>query len=644
MRWTDKLIPVLNINNWNIFYKISVYALLSACSFLLVVFFYILPSVEEKLFEDRKANVRQTVEVAYNVINKLSAEVNEGVLTEAEAMEEAKTLISALRYNGGDYFWINDTHPKMIMHPMKPQLDGTDLSQNKDPNGKRLFVEMVNVTKSADAGYVDYMWPKPGHDKPVPKMSYVKIFRDWGWIVGSGIYINDVEEEIATLTSRIMLFLSFAIVLILGFGYYWAIKISNPIKKLQQAADKVSNGDTDLQVDINSKDELGSLAVSFNKMVNNINANIEEIKSIGAKAEAAAAEAESAKEEAMHQQEYLERSTRLILSEMEKFSQGDLTVVVKSDNDNDEIGQLFNGFNKAVENIHIMMQQVTEAVEATASASSEISSSAEEMASGAQEQSAQTTEIATSIEEMTSTILESAKNVGFAEESAKKAGDTAKSGVQKVNETKNGMDRIVLSSKQTGKIISSLANKTDQIGEIAQVIDDIADQTNLLALNAAIEAARAGEQGRGFAVVADEVRKLAERTTKATKEIAQTIKDIQSEATEANNSMRDAGTSVEDGIRLTSEVADILSRILEESGKVVDVVAQVAAASEQQSTVSEEISRNIEVINNVTSESASGIQQVATTAEDLNRLTENLYGIVGKFKLNYAKQTSYTEN
>ena len=642
MRWNKKLISVFNINNWNIFYKIAVYALLSAFSFLLVVFFYILPSVEGRLFEDRKANVKQTVQVAFSVLQKLNDKVDSGILTEAEAKEEAKTIISALRYNESDYFWINDTHPTMIMHPMKPQLDGKDLSENKDPNGKHLFVEMVNVTKTNDAGFVDYMWPKPGHDKPVPKMSYVKIFRDWGWIIGSGIYINDVEEEISSLTSSILLFLSIAVVLILGFGYYWAIKISNPVKKLQHAADKVSHGETDIQVDIKSNDELGSLAVSFNQMVNNINANIEEIKAIGAKAETAAAEAETAKEKAMNQQEYLERSTRFILTEMEKFSQGDLTVSVKPENDNDEIGRLFNGFNKAVANIHTLMQQVTEAVEATASASNQISSSAEEMASGAQEQSAQTTEIATSVEEMTSTILESAKNVGFAEESAKKAGDTAKAGVEKVDETKKGMDRIVLSSKQTGSIIASLANKTDQIGQIAQVIDDIADQTNLLALNAAIEAARAGEQGRGFAVVADEVRKLAERTTKATKEIAQTIRDIQSEATEADNSMREAGTSVEDGIRLTSEVAEVLARILEESGKVVDVVGQVAAASEQQSTVSEEISRNIEVINNVTSESAQGIQQVATTAEDLNRLTENLYGIVGKFKLNFAEETSYT--
>ncbi|MCU7514674.1 MAG: hypothetical protein HF300_19100, partial [Ignavibacteria bacterium] len=182
-------------------------------------------------------------------------------------------------------------------------------------------------------------------------------------------------------------------------------------------------------------------------------------------------------------------------------------------------------------------------------------------------------------------------------------------------------------------IVASLSKRTEQIGEITQVIDDIADQTNLLALNAAIEAARAGEQGRGFAVVADEVRKLAERTTKATKEIADTIMSIQLEAREADSSMNDAKQAVEEGMKLTEEVSEVLGEILGGARKTTDVVLQVAAASEEQSSAAEQISKNIEGISSVTQQSAAGTEQIARAAEDLNRLTVNLQGLVSRFKL-----------
>jgi methyl-accepting chemotaxis protein len=328
---------------------------------------------------------------------------------------------------------------------------------------------------------------------------------------------------------------------------------------------------------------------------------------------------------------YLGSKAAEMLVEMDKLAAGDLTVSLKIEKD-DQIGKLFTGFNTTVNNISTLITRVSEAVHATASASAQISSSSEEMAAGAQESSAQTTEIAGAAEEMTKTVYETSKNASIAAENSKLASQNAHKGTQKVLETKKGMERIVASTNETGRIITSLAQKTDQIGEIAQVIDDIADQTNLLALNAAIEAARAGEQGRGFAVVADEVRKLAERTTKATKEIADTIKSIQNEAKEADKSMVVAGESVQDGMQLTAQVADVLNEILEDNSKVADMINQVAAASEQQSSTAEQISRNIEGISSVTQESAAGTQQIARAAEDLNQLTTNLQGLITQFR------------
>jgi methyl-accepting chemotaxis protein len=309
---------------------------------------------------------------------------------------------------------------------------------------------------------------------------------------------------------------------------------------------------------------------------------------------------------------------------------GDLTVRMEGEYHGDH-RMMKESINKVGDSLEKALREVSEAVSATASASSQISSSTEEMAAGAQEQTSQAGEVASAVEEMTKTILENARNASSAAETAKQARMSAEQGGKVVAETVEGMKRIAQVVEVSAGTVKELGKSSDQIGEIIGVIDDIADQTNLLALNAAIEAARAGEQGRGFAVVADEVRKLAERTTKATKEIAGMIKKIQSDTAGAVASMEEGTSEVKQGMKLADRAGTSLQEIVGVSQKVTDMVTQIAAASEQQSSASEQISKNVEGISKVTGETAQGTQQIARAAEDLNRLTDNLQRLIERF-------------
>jgi methyl-accepting chemotaxis protein len=317
---------------------------------------------------------------------------------------------------------------------------------------------------------------------------------------------------------------------------------------------------------------------------------------------------------------------------LEILAKGDLTARVEGEYQGDH-AMIKDSINQMADSLDNALREVGEAVTATASAANQISSSTEEMAAGAQEQTSQTTEVASAVEEMTKTIMENSKNAGDTAGTAKEAKTAAEQGGKVVAETVSGMKQIAEVVKKSAGTVQELGKSSDQIGEIIGVIDDIADQTNLLALNAAIEAARAGEQGRGFAVVADEVRKLAERTTKATKEIAGMIKKIQVETKGAVESMEEGTKKVDEGILLADKAGASLNEIVGISQKVGDMVSQIAAASEEQSSASEQISKNVEAISSVTNQSASGTQQIARAAEDLNRLTENLQGLITRFKL-----------
>ncbi|HRN26980.1 MAG: methyl-accepting chemotaxis protein [Ignavibacteriaceae bacterium] len=428
------------------------------------------------------------------------------------------------------------------------------------------------------------------------------------------------------------------------------------------AAEKIASGDLELK--INALSDHDVLSKSFEKMIDNLNKLVLEIKFLttasikgnsGARGNTKVFSGgyKTIIEGMNNTLDAVYEPINEAIETLEKVAAGDFTVKITKEYAGDH-ERIKNSINYVTDSLGKTLTEVSNVVSAAAKAAVEISSSTEEMAAGASEQSAQASEVASAIEQMTRTIFETTKNTTIAAEASKTAGSFAVVGGSVVKETIEGMIRISEVVKRSSDTVQDLGKSSNEIGEIVQVIDDIADQTNLLALNAAIEAARAGEQGRGFAVVADEVRKLAERTSKATQEIAVMIKHIQKNTEGAVQSMQQGTKEVENGHALAEKAGNSLNEIINGAERVVDIVTQVAAASEEQSSASQQITQNIELITNVTQQSAIGVRQIAQSAEELNQLTDNLQKLISGFKVDKslhhsnkhqaAEEQEYVEN
>jgi methyl-accepting chemotaxis protein len=418
--------------------------------------------------------------------------------------------------------------------------------------------------------------------------------------------------------------------------------VIGPLNVAAEYIDRISKGDIPPKITDEYKGD-------FNEIKNNLNTCIDAVQLLINDALMLAKAAEDGKldtraDASRHQGDFrrivdgVNKTLDYVIEPIKEASEvlavmatGDLTIRMIG-NYKGDLAKLKNDLNMLGDSLSELIRQVNEAVQNTASSAMQISSTAEGLAAATQEQSAQADDVATAVEEMSRTITENAMSANKTAEVAKENGRIAKEGGQVVTLTVNKMRDIAKVVKNSAENIQKLGESSKQIGEIISVIDDIADQTNLLALNAAIEAARAGEQGRGFAVVADEVRKLAERTTEATKQIAVMIKGIQSETEAAVNAMNKGNEEVNSGIELADKAGQSLQQILVSTQEVIDMINQIAAASEEQSATSEEISKNVTSISKVTAESAQHVEEVAHTADDLAKMTNQLAELMRQFK------------
>ncbi|MDB5982207.1 MAG: chemotaxis protein [Pseudomonas sp.] len=528
--------------------------LVVAVLMLLTLGMLMLKQIHSDLYAAKAEKTHQLVETASGILTYFHDQEVAGTLKREQAQQQAINAVRGLRYNQTDYFWINDLRPVMIMHPANAKLEGQDLSAIKDPDGVFVFNEMVAIAKRSGAGPLEYRWPKPGSTDPVEKTSYVKLFEPWGWIIGSGVYVDDLQNEFYAQVWKASI-AGFSIALIMML---LVIMISRSIvRPLQEAVDAMANiasGESDLTRSLNTHGQ-------------------------------------------------------------------------------DEVTQLATHFNAFTTKMQQVVRQLLEAAAALGQASTELGTNASQAQAHSQQQSQQMDLVATAINQVTYGVQDVAKNAEQAASEMHDAEDKAKQGQVSIDSSLRQIDLLSATISQAVTVIQTLAAESTQIGSVLEVIRSIADQTNLLALNAAIEAARAGEQGRGFAVVADEVRLLAQRTQKSTAEIQTMIERLQGHSNAAVKVIGDSSHASQLTIDQANLAGASLNAIAQALRNLNGLNASIASATLQQAHVVEDINQNVTQAASLSQNTADAAERSSAASVHLRQLSDRLNGLLRQFRV-----------
>ncbi len=560
-----------------------------------------------QLTEERMTLLQSVDEVALSIVARQQALEQSGALSRADAQNAALTELKAVRYGENGYVWVNDLDEVMLMHPIKPELDGKDLSGMKDPDGRAIFVEFVKVARAQKSGFVEYLWPKPGVAEPVAKLSHVTLFEPWGWVIGNGVYIDDLDVKFwqharlglgaAVLGTIFLLFAALSIVL----------SVTRPVKRLQAAMERIAEEDFAAEVpETARRDEVGAMACTLVSLRDSVNdrvrmrlADMEEQRRL---LDREKAEAERLR---MAHADNLNVVVTELGAGLARLADCNIRMTIDEPFPGD-FEQLRRDFNDSIATFQATLVEVLQQTTALQANGQEMRHAADNLAKRTEQQAAALEQTSAALVEVAATVNASAERTQHTRELVREAKGSALRSGEVVRDAVEAMRRIETASNEISQIIG--------------VIDEIAFQTNLLALNAGVEAARAGDAGKGFAVVAQEVRELAQRSAKAAKEIKGLI---------ANSA-----TEVSSGVQLVGDTGKALGRIGGFVSEIDENMDSIATAAAEQSAGLQQISAAVNSIDEMTQQNAAMVEETTAISHTLAEEASLLASLVGRFKLN----------